>query len=118
MIDNANQDLPYILELKGKIQNDCEISHSEPIKEKYFLENQNHYELIDTKIMNSIDDTTSNFNLQLAATISYKEDFPETSFFKVPMRKGREVTEKGLGYATLTPNTLVTKYNEVINTNL
>ena len=118
MIDNANQDLPYILELKGKIQNDCEISHSEPIKEKYFLENQNHYELIDTKIMNSIDDTTSNFNLQLAAKISYKEDFPETSFFKVPMRKGREVAEKGLGYATLTPNTLINKYNEVINTNI
>ena len=34
------------------------------------------------------------------------------------MRKGREVAEKGLGYATLTPNTLINKYNEVINTNI
>ena len=120
-MDKNNPHSPYILKLEGKINNDCEIIHSKSINDKRnvnFLEKQTHYEIIDTKIKNSIDDTTSSFNLELAAKIRYKDEFQETNFLRVPMRKAREESGKGLGFATLTPTTLITKLNEVINSSI
>lgn len=121
-MDKDNRHIPYILKLKGKIKNDHEISHSESITDKNdisYLEKQTQYEIVDTKILNSIDDTTSLFKLELAAKIRYKEDFPETSFLKVPFRKkGKEDTGKGQGFATLTANTLISQCNEVINNSI
>ena len=120
-MDENNPHSPYILKLEGKINNDCEIIHSKSINDKRnvnFLEKQTHYEIIDTKIKNSIDDTTSSFNLELAAKIRYKDEFQESNFLRVPMRKAREESGKGLGFATLTPTTLITKLNEVINSSI
>ena len=117
----GDKNTPYIMNLKGKIQGGCELTCSRSRYDENpdsFLENKTLYEIINTKINNSIDDTKSIFNLELAAKIKYSEVFPETNYFKVPLRKGKKESEKGLGFATINPSTLINKYNEVFKANV